>query len=181
MIINRKWEMPNSKTFKIIAFRELIQKYSKPEYIVLDPFANECSIKEHLSSKVISNDLDPSYKTDYNLEANDFLKLFDDCSVDMVLFDPPYTPRQVAEVYTKLEKTVTISDTQSSYWGNFKREISRVLKVGGICISFGWNSNGIGMTNSMKIIEILLVAHGGIKNDTLATVEMKTHHQDKLL
>lgn len=172
--------MPNSKTFRIVAFRDLIKRYAKHDMTILDPFANECSIKNHLSCKVISNDLDPQYQNDYNLEALDFFKLFDNNSVDMVLFDPPYTPRQVKEVYTELDRTVTMQDTQATYWVNFKKEISRVLKVNGICISFGWNSNGIGLNNGMEIIEILLVAHGANKNDTIATVERKKYHQEKL-
>lgn len=177
--ITRYWEMPNSKTFKIKAFRDLIVKYAKG--IVLDPFANEGSIKHYLNDcKYISNDLDPGYDCDFNLEANDFLKQYEDCSVDVVLYDPPYTPRQVKEVYTSLEKTVTIQDTQSSYWTEFKSSIARVLKPGGICISFGWNTNGIGMNNNFDIIEIVIVAHGGSKNDTMATVERKNHHQEKL-
>ena len=179
MIIKRYWEMPNSKTFKIKAFKDIIKKYANGR--VVDPFANEHSIKEYLNNcEYISNDLDSTYGCDYSLEANDFLKMFDECSVDVVLYDPPYSPRQVKEVYTSLDKTVTIQDTQASYWTSFKKEIARVLKPGGICISFGWNTNGIGMNNNFDIIEIAIVAHGGSKNDTLATVEIKHHHQEKL-
>lgn len=181
MLINRKWEMPNSKTFKINAFKDLILEYAKKNYVIVDPFANEHSIKQYLSkNKYVCNDLDEQYDTDYHLEAQEFMKLFDDCSVDMVLYDPPYTPRQVSEVYKKLNRTVNMEDTQSSYWVKFKDEIARILKPNGICISFGWNSNGIGIKNNFDIIEILLVAHGGNHNDTIATVEKKAYHQETL-
>lgn len=40
-------------------------------------------------------------------------------------------------------------------------------------ISFGWNSNGIGGDEFEKV-RILLVAHGGVHNDTICTVERKT-------
>ena len=63
--------------------------------------------------------------------------------------------------------------TQSSYWGNMKKEISRILCEGGIVITCGWNSGGIGKTHGMEIEEILLVAHGGWHNDTIITVERK--------
>lgn len=182
-LIRRYWEMPNSETFRIKAFRDLIFRYSlsKQPKTIIDPFANAHSIKEHLKHCIyISNDLDPKYNCDFSLEANEFLGGIEDCSVDVVLYDPPYSPRQVKEVYTSLNKTVTIQDTQSSYWTAFKKEIARVLKPGGICISFGWNTNGIGMNNNFEIIEIVIVAHGGSKNDTLATVEKKSHHQEKL-
>ena len=48
------------------------------------------------------------------------------------------------------------------------------MKKDGIALSCGWNSGGIGKTNGFKLIEILLVPHGGIHNDTIVTVEGKT-------
>lgn len=174
MIINRKWCMPNSKTFKITPIKEIIKKYIKENDIVLDPFANECSIKDNLpTARYISNDIDEEYKTEYHMEAQDFLKMFEDDSVDIVLFDPPYSGRQVSECYKKLGKTVTMQDTNSGYFTKFKKEISRVIKRGGVCISCGWNTNGIGKKYGFEIVEILIVAHGSMHNDTLITVERK--------
>lgn len=123
--------------------------------------------------RYISNDLDTSFNTDYHLEAQDFMKLFDDNSIDVVLYDPPYSARQVKECYQKLDRTVTIKDTQSSYFTRFKNEIARILKSGSICISFGWNSNGIGKKYGFEIVEILIVAHGSQHNDTICVVERK--------
>lgn len=128
MLISRKWEMPNSRTFKINAIRDLILKYAKDTYTILDPYANESSIKQYLNCNYISNDLDESYNTDYHLEAQDFIKLFENWSVDMVLNDPPYSPRQVSECYKQLGKTVTYKDTSAEYYTKVKKEISRVVK-----------------------------------------------------
>lgn len=187
MVINKKWAMPNKHTFKIKPIREFIMsnidKYINSTgnlmhdipTLIIDPFANEPNLnslnQEHIN--YITNDLDPSYNTTHHMDAIDFLKTFQPNSVDIVLYDPPYSPRQVKEVYTKLEKTLTITDTQASVWSNYKKEIARVLKHKGICISFGWNSNGIGKSNGMQQVEILLVAHGGSHNDTIVTVEQK--------
>lgn len=173
MIITRQWSMPNKNTFKIKPIRELIEKYIKESDIVIDPFANESSIKNIRCKKYISNDLDTEYDTDYHLEAQDFMKMFKDNSIDVVLFDPPYSGRQVKECYTKLGRTVTMADTNSGYFVKFKKEIMRILKPDGICISFGWNTNGIGKKYNLEIIEVLVVAHGGQHNDTLVTVERK--------
>lgn len=41
----------------------------------------------------------------------------------------------------------------------------------GICISCGWNTQGIGKCNGAVCKEILIVAHGGSHNDTLVTVD----------
>jgi hypothetical protein len=173
LIFNRIWEMPNSRTFKIKCIAKLILKYAKNKEIIIDPFANEHSIKKHLSSKYICNDLDTDYKCDYNLDAEDFLNLFENNSIDMVLFDPPYSNRQVSECYKKMNKTVTMHDTNSGFITKFRQEISRIVKTDGIVITFGWNSNGIGLKYGFELIEILLVSHGGSHNDTIVTVERK--------
>lgn len=164
---SRVWEMPNSNTFEIECIANLIHKYLSPELYSIDPFAN----KNRLAT--VTNDLDPEHKTDYCLDALDFLKIFENQSVDLVLYDPPYSPRQVSECYKKLGKTVNVQTTQSSFWGNLKKEVARVVKPGGIVISFGWNSNGIGKTKGFEIVEILIVSHGGNHNDTICTVERK--------
>lgn len=101
MEIHKAWAMPNSKTFKIKPIKELILKYAKSfgdKSIVVDPFANEGSIAQNLppGTTYISNDLDTQYDTTYHLDALDFLRQFKDGSVDMVLFDPPYSPRQTS-------------------------------------------------------------------------------------
>jgi hypothetical protein len=165
MLIKRVWSMPNKHTFDIKPIKELIEKYYHSNSI--DPFANKNRIA------TITNDLDTQYNTDYNLDALDFLKLFDTDSIDLVLYDPPYSPRQVSECYKALGKTVNMQTTQASYWGDQKKEISRIVKKGGIVITCGWNSGGIGKTKGFEIIEILLVPHGGWHNDTIVTVEKK--------
>lgn len=172
MIIKRAWCMPNKNTFQIKAIKELILKYYKSNFTVIDPFANEATIKKYINN-YISNDLDSQYDTDYNVEAQEFMNMFDDSSIDMVLFDPPYSGRQVSECYKKLNKTVTMQDTNSSYFTKFKKQISRITKQNGIVITCGWNSNGIGKKYGFEIIEILLVAHGSSHNDTIITVEKK--------
>lgn len=166
MEINRVWSMPNKHTFDIKPIKEIIEKYLV-DGIVIDPFANKSKIAN------ITNDLDTQFDTDYHMDATDFLKMFDDESVDMVLYDPPYSPRQVSECYKNLGMTVNMKTTQASYWGNQKKEIGRILKPNGIVITCGWNSGGIGKKYGMEIQEILLVPHGGWHNDTIVTVEKK--------
>jgi len=179
MKIKRIWAMPNSRTFKIKPIQELILKYKPVSGVVLDPFANEASISKYFNDnqflKYFSNDLDTQYETDYNLEAQDFIGLYDDNCVDLVLYDPPYSGRQVSECYKKIGRSVNMEDTNSGYWTKFKKEISRVIKPNGIVISFGWNSNGIGKKYGFEIIEILLIAHGGGHYDTICVVEKKIY------
>lgn len=167
MVINRIWAMPNKNTFDIKPIKELIERYHAKELVSIDPFAN----KNRIAS--ITNDLDTQYDTNYHLDALEFLGQFADNSVDVVLFDPPYSPRQVSESYKKLGKTVNMQTTQASFWGNMKKEIRRITKKGGTVISFAWNSGGIGKTNGFEQVEILLVPHGGNHNDTICVVETR--------
>ena len=165
MQINRVWAMPNSKMFQIKPIRELINKYAYG--VIIDPFANDSKIG------TITNDLDEQYDTDYHMDALDFLKMFGDNSVDTVLYDPPYSPRQVSECYTSLGKTVNMQTTQASYWSKQKEQIGRIVKKDDIVITCCWNSGGIGKKYGFEIEEILLVPHGGWHNDTIVTVERK--------
>jgi hypothetical protein len=165
MEINRVWCMPNSNTFTIKPIKELIEKYAYGT--IIDPFANSNKIA------TITNDLDPQYDTTYHMDATDFLKMFDDESVDTVLYDAPYSPRQISECYKKLGMSVNYQTTQSSYWSKQKAEIGRIVKPGGIVITCSWNSGGIGKKYGFEIQEILLVPHGGWHNDTIVVVEKK--------
>lgn len=169
-IISRVWEMPNSNTFEIKCIRNLIYKYLKSEHEVesIDPFANKSRIAK------ITNDLNPEFKCDYSLDAVDFLKLYHDNSVDFVLYDPPYSLRQVSECYKSVGIEVTTETTQSSWRTKHINEISRIVRPNGIVMCFGWNSSGIGKKRGFELIEILLVAHGGSHNDTICTVERKS-------
>jgi DNA modification methylase len=155
--------MPNKNTFSIKPIQEIIKKYIRGTSI--DPFANSSRLA------LITNDLDRQFSTDFHLDALDFLKTFENDSVDTVLFDPPYSPRQVTEVYKKHNMTVNMKTTQSSYWSTLKNEIKRIVRKNGIVITCAWNSGGIGKTNGFEIIEILLVPHGGWHNDTIITIE----------
>ena len=167
MLIRREWAMPNSNTFQIQPIRNLIKRYKFG--VIVDPFANTNRIA------TITNDLNPEYDTTYHMDATEFLMMLDDESVDTVLYDPPYSPRQVSECYKALGQTVNMETTQASYWRKQKDEIKRILKVGGVAISLGWNSNGLGIKRGFDIEEILLVAHGSNHNDTIATVERKIY------
>jgi hypothetical protein len=171
MKITRTWNMPNKHTFKIKPIKDIINKYIKDNLIIIDPFAN--------SSKIgtITNDLNPKYKTTFNLDAIEFLKQLETDSADIVLYDPPYSFYQAALLYKHYGKEkLKHSVNNMKYWALCKHEIARVLKPTGICISFGWNSNGIGLKRGFKITEILIVPHGSA-NDTVCVVEKKIKSQ----
>jgi len=165
MKLHREWAMPNSKTFDILPIKNLIEYYLKTNNSI-DPFANTGKLAR------VTNDINPGMNTDFNLPADKFLGMFDTSSIDFIFYDPPYSLRQMKEVYEGAGREFTENESQSSYLSICKKQCIRILKPNGICMSFGWNTNGIG-SDSMQIEEILIVAHGGQHNDTLCTVERK--------
>ena len=108
------------------------------------------------------------------MDALDYLRTFGDSSLQGVIFDPPYSPRQIAECYGHVGRKVTQKDTQARFWGAIKKEIGRVLEPNGTALTFGWNSGGCGKVNGFQLVEVLIVAHGGWHNDTICTAERLT-------
>ena len=171
MKLSRAWAMPNADTFSVKPIKMLIanefSRIKTPKAI--DPFVRNSPFK----SLCVSNDLDPAIDADFHLDALDFLRMQKENAFDLVLFDPPYSPRQVSECYKSLNKPVNMQTTQASFWGNLKDEIGRITKPGGRVVTCGWNSGGIGKKHRFQIVSVLLVAHGGWHNDTIVTVEEK--------
>ena len=166
MKITRTWSMPSKNTFTIPPIKELLKRYVGNGQNWIDPFAGENSPAE------ITNDLDIKKPTKYHLEAKEFLRQLDGL-YDGCLFDPPYSFRQIKECYNNIGLTVFQKDTQISFYSDAKNIASKLIKSNGIVICFGWNSMGFGKNRGFEMIEILLVAHGGTKNDTIVTVEKK--------
>ena len=166
MKISRVWAMPNKWTFTIKPIRELLQREVNGG-LWCDPFAGENSPAQ------ITNDLNPSRPTTHHMEALEFLKSQEDNKFDGVLFDPPYSPRQVQECYEGIGAKTVADNTRMDFWSKCKDEITRITKNGGKVLCFGWNSMGCGKNRGFVMTEILLVPHGASKNDTICTVEKK--------
>ena len=107
MKISKEWTPPNKETFNLRPINDFIHRNLRDEIklnaIIIDPFSNG----KRLTDNSIINDLNPYVESDYHLDALDFMKIFKDNSVDAVLYDPPYSPRQVSECYKVYGRTVT--------------------------------------------------------------------------
>ena len=168
MKMNRIWAMPNKWTFKIKPIKELLNRYvSKDvnEGYWCDPFAGENSPAQ------VKNDI--AGNVEHSMDAIVFLKSCESEAFDGVLIDPPYSLRQVSEHYKKAGVKVTGWHTSAAWAATIKDEAARILKPNGIAICFGWNSMGLCKSRGFEMIEVLLVPHGGNKNDTIVTVERK--------
>ena len=156
MKIERKWAMPNKWTFTIKPIKELLSE-EVTGGLWADPFCGENG-KEYAG---VLNDIEQT-----GVDALVFLKGLPDDGLDGVLYDPPYSITQ-ARMYGKKEFS------SMKYWADCKNEIARIIKPGGKAICFGWSSMGIGKNRGFEMTRILLVPHGGSKNDTIVTVETK--------
>jgi hypothetical protein len=167
MIINRVWAMPNKWTFQIPPIADLLIKYVGDGNGWIDPFAGMASPAE------ITNDLNPRMKAQYHLDALEFLKQLNG-QYKGCLLDPPYSPRQVKECYDSIGRHMEQDDALLGYKrGQYKSALSPLIIPGGLVITFGWNSVGMGEGLGYEIVEILLVCHGSDHNDTIVVVERK--------
>lgn len=166
--IQKVWAMPNSKTFTIKPIKQFVEDEVNKGGVIVDPFANECKYG------TIRNDLNPEFDTDYHMDALQFLQSLDDESADLVLYDPPYSISQASEMYKSYGKEkLEINVANMKYWAECKNNVARILKPNGRVICCGWNTNGLGKGRGFEMTSILIVSHGGSKNDTLVTLEYK--------
>lgn len=168
MIITRVFAMPSPDTFSIRPIADLLNRWLKAEHVSVDPFARNST------RATITNDLNPSTAAMFHMKAEDFVLTLEPASADVALFDPPYSPRQISEVYQQVGLACGTKDTQNArLYKSVKDGLHAALKPGGVAICCGWNTMGFGLGRGYTMEEILIVAHGGAHNDTLVTVERK--------
>ena len=162
--------MPNKNTFDIPAIREFVQGYLKQSSVSVDPFARD------KRWATFTNDLNPSTGADYHVEATEFLRALGSVGVvaDLVIVDPPYSPRQVKECYDSIGLKMAQDDALlGKKRGLMKAAIARLVPVGGVVLHFGWNTVGMGLKHGYEQEEILLVCHGSDHNDTICLAERR--------
>jgi hypothetical protein len=148
MLISRVWAMPRKWTFQIKPIMTLVRKYALIGYNWADPFAGKSNFAQY------RNDLNPAHNQPFCMEALDFLKSLSG-PLNGVLFDPPH------------------ENMGLRFKGKVKDRISELVKANGYVISFGWNTVGMGKKRGFLPVELLVVCHGGNRNDTLCLVEKK--------
>ncbi len=167
--MRRVWAMPSAETFSIPPIRALVKSYLHASKVSVDPFARNKRWATH------TNDLNPETAAECHMEALEFLSMLKRRGViaDLGLFDPPYSLRQVTECYAGVGVKATATDTQAAWWRGRRDALDALIKPGGVVISCGWNSGGMGTGRGYELVELLVVNHGGVHNDTICTVERK--------
>lgn len=165
--IERRWAMPNGKTFTIKPIRDVVrdecldaQARANGEAVIIDPFAREAQYG------TITNDLNPEYSTDFHMDALEFLRQQESEGADLVLYDPPYSMTQAAQLYKSYGKDkLEVNVSNMAYWARCKDECARVLKPGGVALCCGWNTNGLGRNRGFVLERVVIVPHGGEEHD----------------
>jgi len=168
---SRVWGMPNSDTFSVKPIGEFVWRYIDKSKCSIDPFARNKNWATH------TNDLNPNTEAQHHYDAEEFLsRAFQQGTrADLLIFDPPYSPRQISECYKSIGREVGMEGTQNGRLYRRVRDAAMPLLLpGAIVLSFGWNSAGMGKERGFQIIELMLVAHGGGHNDTICLAEQFT-------
>jgi len=163
--------MPNKWTFQIPVIDHLIRRYAKDGIGWADPFAGQSKFAQY------RNDLDTSNNQPFQCEAITFM---DGLSIPLLgaLFDPPYSLTQVSRSYKDMGLQYHNGDNPTGGYPKVRDKISRLVTVDGYVISFGWNTVGMGKNRGFDIVEIMIISHGGNRNDTLCTVEQKIREME---
>ena len=162
--------MPNAETFSVKPIGEFVQRFLADAKVSIDPFARNRDWTTY------TNDINPATTAQSHHDAEVFLVDLAGRGViaDLVLFDPPYSPRQVAEHYKAAGLVVTREDTQNGrLYRRVRDAVDRVIRPGGVVLSFGWQSIGMGSERGYELFEAMLVTHGGGHNDTICIAERK--------
>lgn len=169
ILFSRVWAMPNRCTFDVPPIGRFVRKYLAESHLSIDPFARDNQWA------TITNDLNPETHADYHLDAVAFLEYLhkEEIKSDLLIFDPPYTVRQVMECYKSVGRTVTMQDTQSGFWSKIRSAAMSVLSKDSTVLSFGYSTVGMGKKRGFEIIEIMLVCGGGAHNDTICMAERR--------
>jgi hypothetical protein len=160
-VFSTVWAMPSRWTFSIPPVTQFLYRWLPEQGVIVDPF---CGQSQHATH---GNDLAQG-----GVDAAEYCErlLADGVVADAVLFDPPYSPRQIAECYKSIGREVSTADTQNAaLYARVRKPLAELLKSDGIALSFGWQSSGFG--KAWETLEIMLVQHGGAHNDTICVAQ----------
>jgi hypothetical protein len=153
MLISRTIAQPNKQTFTIPPIDKFIKKYTQ-------------------GVKTSFGEIVEPFPHPFKQDAIIYLQSLPDNYADVILLDPPYSQRQLKEVYDGIGGFHY--QMNNSYWSKINNQCWRVLKPSGVCIKFGWNSSKI--DPNAEIIDGMIVCHGSMHNDTIITVQKKMNY-----
>lgn len=125
VVMSRVWAMPSPQTFSIPPIAEFISRWLVGRSV--DPFARDSTLAD------VTNDLNPDTAAQYHMEAVEFCRFLAERGevFDTVIFDPPYSPRQISECYQAVGKPVGVKETQNGrLYKSVRDGLDAILKPG---------------------------------------------------
>lgn len=168
MKFSRDFGFPSLDTFDCPPIGSFVKRYLSKASVSVDPFSrNKVWATE-------TNDLNVTTMAKNHMDGIDFMLMLHANGViaDLVILDPPYSPRQVKECYQDFGMQMTQKDGwTSAYLKRLAAATNLITMPGSVTLTFGWNSRLI--SEDWSIEEILLVNHGSAHNDTICTAQIK--------
>lgn len=161
--------MPGAETLNIRPIKQLVSRYvPKDGDRWIDFFARNQRICK------TTNDINPAFKTTFNKCALALSKDLREGFFKGAILDMPFSMNQNRVLYENFGRGhYCVRPDSMKYWAEFKNNVAKLIIPGGIVITCAWSSMGLGKNRGFEMIEILLVPHGGSRNDTIVTVERK--------
>ena len=143
----------------------------------IDGFARESFVND--LECFITNDLNPEFACDYNLEWKDFAKQLQGMKseIDLVLFDPPYSLRQLKDHYDGIGKDLELWQTHNM-WKEGKDIVAKLMPVGSRVVSLGWTTSGFGAKRGFDKVAVYVFEQVAREDRyaLLLTIEEKVQH-----
>jgi hypothetical protein len=131
VLFSREWAMPSADTFDVPPIFRFVQKYLRKSTTSVDPFARNKRWATY------TNDINPNTRAESHLEADEFLRGLKIKS-DLLLFDPPYSPRQLKECYNSFGRKMQLEDGQTARLRKIWRDSALpILTENAVVLSFG--------------------------------------------
>lgn len=145
--------------------REIFQ--NDPQHVVLDLFARTCPWGD------FRNDLNIDFKkqgyTNMSMDALEAARTFENNSIDIIIFDPPFSSRMDADKYNEVGAASLW--TNPKYISDLGKEMNRILTTNGLIIKCGFNSNK--PYPELNLEKLYISHYGACRNDMLVSVWRK--------
>lgn len=149
-------------TFRVPEIRAAVEEHLEGR--VLNLFAGDSRLNH--DDEVVRNDINPEIDAEYNFDAIEVADYFPPQSFDTVVLDPPFSIRNAILRY---------DDYNVGKWKLVADGVHKVIRPGGVVISLGHNSTGLGKTRGFAKEKLFIFNHKGGHHDTFCLIERQVN------
>lgn len=145
-------------TFRVPEIRAAVEEHLEGR--VLNLFAGDSRLNHN--GEIVRNDINPDIDGDYHFDATEVAGQFPPQSFDTVVLDPPFSIRNAILRY---------EDYNVGKWKLVADGVQEIARPGGVVITLGHNSTGLGKTRGFAKEKLYIFNHKGGHHDTFCLVE----------